>query len=256
MDRRTTLSGDVAIVTGAGRNIGRAIAERFAAEGARVVVADVHERRAEDVAAAIRRDGGSASAVVADVSTEDGTRRIVDGAEDAFGPVDVLVNNAAIKERVPLLEMDAETFDRTLSVNLRGTFLCTRAAARSMQNTGGGRVVNVSSTSGLTGRADGIAYATSKAAILNFTRSAAVALADEGITVNALIPTRTGMRTLSPGEADRDGSARRDAFESDDTLVGRVGRPEDQASAALFLVAPESDFVTGTSLRVDGGRYA
>lgn len=255
MTDRAVLDGEVAVVTGAGRNIGQAIAERFAEEGAHVIVADINEKRAEQTRRAIREQGGEAETAIGDVSTEKDAERIITTAEEAYGPVDILVNNAAVKEREPFLEMDVETFDRTLSVNLRGTFLCTRAAAQSMNESGGGRVVNVSSTSGLTGRADGIAYATSKSAILNFTRSAAVALAESDIRVNTLIPTRTGIRTLSP-DAIADNRSAESPFTSEDTLVGRVGTPTDQASAALYLVSPQSSFVTGTMLRVDGGRYA
>lgn len=256
MPNGDALEDDVVIVTGSGRNIGKAIAKRFAAEGGRVVIADLAEDRANEVAERIERDGGQAHPVVADVATEKGAARIVTETEHTFGSVDVLVNNAAVKERVPLLNMNVETFDRTIAVNLRGAFLCTQAAARSMRNAGGGRIVNVSSTSGLTGRADGAAYATSKAALLNLTRSAAVALADDGIRVNALIPTRTGVRTLSPAAAGDEEAVESDPFEENDTLVDRVGEPADQAAAALHLVAPESDFVTGTALRVDGGRCA
>lgn len=242
------LEDDVAIVTGAGQNIGQEIAETFAAEGARVVVVDIDEERAEATVETIREDGGEAAAAIADVSDPDDVEAMVDTAEQEFGPVDVLVNNVAISDRDHLLDLDVETFDQVLSINLRGTFLCTQAAARSMKESGGGRIVNVASTSAHRGRPEAAAYATSKSGILNFTRSAAKALADHDIRVNTLSPTRTGSRV---GNEDvRSGEV------PDDILVNRWGEPRDQASAALFLVNPENGFVNGTEILVDGGSSA
>lgn len=243
------LADDVAIVTGAGRNIGEAIAATFAREGARVVVADIDDGRATAVASGIEADGGRAVATAVDVAEEGQVESLVAETEDRFGPVDILVNNAAINERSGLFDLTVEEFDRVMAVNLRGTFLCTREAAKSMIDGGGGRIVNVSSaTSGHVGRPNAIAYSTSKSGIFNFTRSAAKALAEHDIRVNTLSPTRTG----SPvGDADgRTGPA------DDDILVGRWGHPQDQADAALFLVSDESSFVTGAELRVDGGSLA
>ena len=240
-----TLEGEVAIVTGSGRNIGRAIAERFAREGAAVVVADVDADRADATVAAIDARGGTATSAVVDVTDEDQVREMVETAETEFGPVDVLVNNVAMNGRGSLLEMPVERFDQVLAVNLRGTFLCTREAAKSMKDSGGGRIVNVASTSAHKGKPNMVAYATSKSGILNFTRSAAKALADHGIRVNTLSPTRTGSHVGH--EEPRTDEA------DEDILVGRWGEPEDQANAALFLVSPESDFVNGTELLVDGG---
>lgn len=249
MPDRARLAGDVAIVTGAGRNIGEAIATTFAREGAAVVVADLDEGRATDVAAGIEADGGRSMPYAVDVAEETQVESLVAETEDRFGPVDILVNNAAINERSALFDLTVEEFDRVMAVNLRGTFLCTREAARSMRDSGGGRIVNVSSaTSGHVGRPNAVAYSTSKSGIFNFTRTAAKALAEHDIRVNTLSPTRTG----SPvGDAEtRAGRA------AADILVGRWGRPADQANAALYLVSEESSFVTGTELRVDGGSLA
>lgn len=242
------LDGDVAIVTGAGRNIGAAIASRFAAEGARVVVADIDQERATTTATEIDEAGGSATVAAVDVTEADQVEAMVSTAEAEFGPVDILVNNVAISDRADLLELTVEEWDRVMAVNLRGTFLCTREAARSMKASGGGRIVNLASTSAHKGRPTAAAYATSKAGILNFTRSAAKALAAADIRVNALSPTRSGSRVGE--EEPRSGSP------ADDILVGRWGRPADQANAALFLVSPESEFVNGTELLVDGGSSA
>ncbi len=250
MPSNDSLAGDVAIVTGAGRNIGAAVAETFAREGASVVVADVDGDRATAVADAIAADGGEASAFAVDVTDEERVAALVADAERRYGPVDVLVNNAAVNERAGLFDLTVEAFDRVMAVNLRGTFLCTRAAARSMiDGGGGGRIVNVASaTSAHVGRPDAVAYATSKCGLLNFTRSAAKALAPHAIRVNTLSPSRTG----SPVGADETRTGPAD----EDILVGRWGRPQDQADAALYLVSESSSFVTGTELRVDGGSLA
>lgn len=242
------LAGDVAIVTGAGQNIGQEMAELFASEGAKLVVVDIDEERAQSTVESIEADGGEAVAAVTDVSDPDDVAAMIDTAEEAFGPADVLVNNVAISDRDHFLDLDVETFDQIMSVNLRGTFLCTQAAAKSMKESGGGRIVNVASTSAHKGRAEASAYATSKSGILNFTRSAAKALADHNIRVNTLSPTRSGSRVGN--EEARSGDV------ADDILVGRWGKPEDQANGALFLVNPENSFVNGTELMVDGGASA
>lgn len=242
------LDGDVAIVTGAGQNIGQEIAETYAREGARVVVADIDEERAATTVESIEQEGGDAVAALVDVSDPDEVEEMVAVAETEFGPVDILVNNVAMSDRDHLLELDVETFDQIMSINLRGTFLCTQAAAESMKRSDGGRIVNVASTSAHRGRPEAAAYATSKSGILNFTRSAAKALAEYDIRVNTLSPTRTGSRVGN--EEVREGDV------PDDILVGRYGEPKDQANAALFLVNPENDFVNGTEILVDGGSSA
>ena len=242
------LDGDVAIVTGAGRNIGRAIAETFAAEGASVVIADIDGDRAERTAAELRDDGASALATAVDVSSEADVEAMVEATEEEFGGVDVLVNNAAITERTPFFDLTVEEFTRTLEVNLLGTFLCTRAAAESMRKSGGGRVVNFASTSAHVARPNAAAYAASKIGVLNFTKTAANALADSGVRVNAISPTRTGSRVGN--QEHRTGDA------DPDILVGRWGEPQDQANAALFLASSMSSFVNGTELVVDGGAQA
>ncbi|MFB6299017.1 MAG: SDR family NAD(P)-dependent oxidoreductase, partial [Halobacteriales archaeon] len=174
-----------------------------------------------------------------------------------FGPIDILVNNAAIKEESPFLEMSTEMFDRTIGVNLRGPFLCTRECGKSMRDAGGGVVINLASTSGHKGEPTSVAYGTTKGAIFNFTRSTAAALAEHDIRVNTLTPTRTGQRTLPDREFERKGLAEEDRSDAeiiDDIPLGRIGTPTDIAKAAVFLASDESEFVTGTELRVNGGR--
>jgi NAD(P)-dependent dehydrogenase (short-subunit alcohol dehydrogenase family) len=251
------LASDVTVVTGAGRNIGKSIAERFAEEGGHVAVVDINGDAAESVVADIEANGGTAIAVQTDIADEDDVTAMVETVEDELGPISVLVNNAAVKEESHFLEMKSEMFDRTMAVNLRGTFLCTRECAKSMRASDGGTVINVSSTSGHKAEPTSVAYGTSKGAILNFTRSTAAALAEHNIRVNTLTPTRTGKRTLPDDEFETKGLAEDDL--SDDDIrakipLGRIGKPEDIANAAVFLVSEESQFVNGTELRVNGGR--
>lgn len=243
-----SLSGDVAIVTGSGRNIGRAIAPTFADHGANVVVADVDEARAQGTVDEIGDAGGEATAVRVDVSDESSVESMVAATESTYGPVDILVNNAAVTERTHFLDLSAEEFDRSVDVNLRGTFLCSQKAAESMIDSGGGRIVNVASTSAHVARPEGVAYAASKRGVLSLTKSIANALASHDVRVNVISPTRTGSRVGM--DETRSGSA------DGDILVGRWGNPEDQANAVLFLVSQESEFVNGTELVVDGGALA
>lgn len=250
------LYGDVAVVTGAGRNIGEAIAKRFAEEGAKVAVVDVDGDRATSTKEDILEAGGEAISIVTDVSKEEDVVSMVNRVEDELGTISILVNNAAIKEVSRFLEMSTEMFDNTLAVNLRGMFLCTRECAKSMRDAESGRVINISSTSGHNPEPNSVAYGTSKGGVINFTRSTASALGKYDIRVNTLTPTRTGKKTLP---ANSDTATLKDDDVSDEEiegriLVGRIPDPEDQASAALFLVSGESEFVNGTELKVTGGR--
>jgi len=249
MDGETNLEGDVAIVTGAGQNIGQEIAERFADAGAQVVVVDVKKDRIESTVDSIQQGGGEAIGVTADVSDETAVIEMVQEAEDAFGPVSILVNSAAITERAGMFELEMDEFDKILEVNLRGPFLCTREAAKSMKKSDEvGRIVNFASTSAHVAKPRTITYAMTKKAILSFTKSTANALADDNIRVNAVSPTRTGSNVGKSGE--RTGSV------DPDILRGRWGEPRDQANAVMYLVSDASDFVTGSEIIVDGGALA
>lgn len=242
------LHDDVAIVTGAGRNIGQKIAETFADHGAHVAIADIDNARATDTATTIRDHGGTAIAIETDITNEQDVSEMVQTTETELGPVDILINNAAITERTHFLDLSMEEFDRVVDVNLRGTFLCTREAAKSMIDSDGGRIVNMASTSAHVARPNAVAYAATKRGILSYTKSMANALAEHDIRVNAISPTRTGSQVgddeVRTGPSD------------DDILVGRWGEPNDQANAALFLVSNESEFINGTELVVDGGAMA
>jgi NAD(P)-dependent dehydrogenase (short-subunit alcohol dehydrogenase family) len=238
------LEDQVAVVTGAGRGIGKAIAHRFAAEGARVGVLDLEAASAVDTAEEI---GRGAFALTVDVSDPDA----VAGAFGGLDRLDVLVNNAGVETRAPFLEITPDEWRRQIDVNLSGTFYCTQAGARVMSARGYGRVVNVSSVAGLIGPIDLAAYGAAKAGIVGLTRAAALDLADFGITVNAVAPGPIEtelMLGVWSAEALRE--------RPQHGAIARFGTVEEIAHAALFLASPESGFITGVTISVDGGAVA
>ncbi|MEX2548005.1 MAG: SDR family NAD(P)-dependent oxidoreductase [Chloroflexota bacterium] len=251
---RGRLAGKVSIITGAGQNIGRAMAELFAAEGSAVAVVELNEERAERVVAAIGNAGGQAAAFVADVTDEAAVEQLVASVVEAFGGLDVLVNNVAATVNASLVDCTLEQWEMIHGVTLKATFLCSKHAARQMIAQGrGGSIVNMGSTSGLRGIRGKFPYAVAKAGVYNLTRAAAMELAEHGIRVNTLTPTQTG----SPvGVADEDFASTVRASEPRGIPLGRWGRPIDQANAALFLASAESSFITGVDLPCDGGLLA
>jgi NAD(P)-dependent dehydrogenase (short-subunit alcohol dehydrogenase family) len=242
------LKDQVAIITGAGRNIGEDTAKLFAAEGAKVAVVDNHKGRADKVAAEIVHGNGEAASFVADVSSEADVEALVRNVTGRWGRIDVLVNNAAISDNKHILDISKADWDRVLAVTLTGPFLMSQKVAKQMVAQGqGGRIVNVGSTSGFFGRRRAIAYTTAKAGISNLTRSMAVQLAPHNIRVNCVVPNKIG----SP--------VGKDDFDPTRTVVnlrGRVGMPMDLARAILFLASDDSDFIVGDMLFVDGGLAA
>jgi NAD(P)-dependent dehydrogenase (short-subunit alcohol dehydrogenase family) len=242
----------VALITGAGSGIGRVAAELFAAEGAAVVVADVTADAARDTVATITSDGGRALAVTVDVADEGQVTAMVGAAMDAFGALHVLFNNAGIfpGDDGGVLDTPPSTWDRVMEVNLKGVWLGCRAAVPAMIDSGGGSIVNVASFVALMGAATAqVAYTASKGGVLAFTRELAVEYARSGIRANSLCPGPIDTPLLAELLADPVRRQRRLVH----VPMGRLGRPEEIARAALFLASDESSFMTGSALVVDGG---
>lgn len=237
------LKDKVALVTGAGQGMGRAIAQRFAFEGATVVALDLNLEAAQQTLAGL---GGQHLARALNVSDSAAVNALVDEVTAQCGRVDLLVNNAGTGGMDSFTEMSDEAWARVIGVNLNGAFYCARAAVRAMLKTGGGVVVNVGSTSAVSGEGPAH-YVTSKAAIMGLTRVMAKELAKSGIRVNTLVPgpTNTPMMQGIPQEWA-------DAIIAG-VPMGRMAEPEDIAKAAVFLASDDSGFVTGQSLAVNGG---
>ena len=247
-------SGKVAVVTGAAKGIGKAVAARFADAGAHVAVVDVDAVCGEETAAAIRSAGGSAVFFPCDVSSEADVCRTLDAVTGIFGVPDILVNDAAVQLNKPLLETTADEFRRVLDVNLTGTFLCTKAVAQRMIAEGkGGTVVNFSSTFAVVGSPGYLAYHASKGAIASFTRAAAVALMPHGIRVNAVAPGTVDTPGLYDGARDTGDMEKGLAGFLKLQPLGRFGTPDEIARVVLMLASDETSFVYGAVWMADGG---
>jgi 3-oxoacyl-[acyl-carrier protein] reductase len=245
------LEGKVAIVTGAASGFGRAIAERFALEGARVIAADINAQGVREVAAGF---GDSMIPVPCDVSRKADVDAMVRAATEAFGGLDIVVNNAGTTHRnQPMLDVGEAEFDRIYAVNVKSIYLTTIAAVPKMERRGAGIIINIASTAGVRPRPGLTWYNGSKGAVITLTKSMAVELAPKNIRVNAINPVmgETGMLTQFMGQPDT--PENRAKFLAGIPL-GRLSRPPDIANAALFLADPASAFITGVALEVDGGR--
>lgn len=252
------LSGRTAFVTGAGRGIGRAVALRLAAEGAAVAVADVHQENAAQVAREIQARRGRALLLCVDVSDEGAVARAGVQVRNELGPVGILVNNAGIFRATPVLKSPLADWDSSVAVNLTGGLLCARAFARDMIELGWGRILNIASIMSKVSFGQDAAYCASKAGVLGLTRSLAAELAHYNICVNAVCPGNIGTAMLEVVDA---AVASRDGLQPGEFLaaaarripLGRLGRPEDVAGLVAFLCGPDSSYITGQSIHVDGG---
>ena len=241
------LDGKLALVTGASRGIGRAIAQALAAEGASVVLGARDEARLQEVVAAITASGGKAEALALDVARAESVAAGFEKLLAAHGRLDHLVNNAGITRDTLLLRMKPEQWSEVLDTNLTGAFLCTQAALRPMLKQRAGRIVNITSVVGLTGNAGQANYAASKAGLIGFTKAVAREVASRNITVNAVAPgfIETDMTAAMTDKAKESMAAA--------IPLGRVGSPQDVAGAVCFLVSDAAAYVTGQVLAVDGG---
>jgi NAD(P)-dependent dehydrogenase (short-subunit alcohol dehydrogenase family) len=243
------LSGRVALVTGAGPNIGRVIAATLARAGATVLCNDLKPAIAEAAAKFAGEGGYKAHALAFDITDPDAVDKAVEAASRAHGTIDILVNNAGVTVPKSILTVSVEEWRLVTRVIQDGAFHCSRAVARRLVAAKKpGAIVNIASTTGHRGRKNAIAYATAKGGILNFTRALAIDLAPHQIRVNSVSPTKTGG---SLGATEASG-----ARSFDEIPLGRLGEPQDHANAVLFLVSDAASFITGIDLRVDGGTLA
>ena len=241
--------GKVAIVTGASRGIGRSIALALAAEGAKIVAVDMVLEGVENLAAEIKAMGGESIAVQGNVTLPDDAELMVTKAVETFGRADILVNNAGITRDALLLRMKDEDWDAVLTVNLKGAFLCTRAASKVMAKQRYGRIINIASIVGQMGNAGQANYCASKAGLIGLTKSNARELAKRNVTVNAVAPgfIATDMTEVLPDKVKQELTAQ--------IPMERLGSADDIANAVLFLAAERSGYVTGQVLGVNGGMY-
>ncbi len=247
------LTGKVALVTGASRGIGQAIAQTFAAAGAKIILSSRKQEALEEVAGEIRAAGGQALAVAANTGDIDAAQNLVDQAIAAFGGVDILVNNAATNPHFgPILSAEDSHWDKILEVNLKGYFRMVKACVESMRPRGGGKIINVASINGLQAQAGLGVYSVSKAGVLMLTQVLALELAHENIQVNAIAPglIQTRFSRVLWDTPDISQAALQNIPQR------RIGQPEELTGIALYLASPASDFTTGAIFVVDGGQLA
>lgn len=244
----TQSNESVAIITGAASGLGYAIARRLARDGAHVVIADLNHAAARKAADEIIAEGGRANACATDVASPSSVQQLVDDTLERHGRLDVMVSNAGIGELYHFLDQPFDRWQKTLDVNLTGVFLCGQAAARVMVKHRRGRIVNVASVAGLRAGSGRLAYGTSKAGVIQLTRQMALDLGEWGVTVNAIAPGPVDTPMVMQSHT----AETRRSFTSLIPL-NRYGQPEEIASVAAFLAGPESSYVNGQTIYVDGG---
>ena len=244
-----SFTGQVAVVTGAGRGIGKAIAERLASKGAKVVIADLNQQDAEEVAKELSEKGTEARAVAVDVSSSGSVKAMFEEVVNVFGGIDILINNAGITRDTLVLRMKEEDWDAVINVNLKSVFLCSKEAIRLMAKKRYGRIVNIASVVAFMGNPGQANYSASKAGIVGLTKTLAREYASRGITVNAVAPgfIQTAMTEKLPE------NVKEEMLKS--IPLGRFGTVQDVANAVEFLSSPESGYITGHVIHVNGGMY-
>ncbi len=243
------MTGQVAVVTGAGRGIGKAIAEKLASKGAKIVVADLNVQDAEEVAKELSEKGTEARAVAVDVSSSESVKAMFEEVVKGFGGVDILINNAGITRDSLVLRMKEEDWDAVLNVNLKSVFLCSKEAIRLMAKKRYGRIVNIASVVAFMGNPGQANYSASKAGIVGLTKTLAREYASRGITVNAVAPgfIQTAMTEKLPE------NVKEEMLKS--IPLGRFGTVQDVATAVAFLASPDAGYITGHVIHVNGGMY-
>ena len=249
MSNQHDLAGKVVIVTGSGQGMGRAVAERFAEAGARLMINDIDAAAAQRAASDLARRGIEAACVAGDVTVGAEVARICQIALDRYGTIDILVNNAGILRPTAVIDIEEDEWDLVIGVNLKGTYLCSRAVLPAMRRAGWGRIINFSSTAGKNvSTVGGAHYTAAKAGILGFTRHLAREVAADGITVNAVCPglidTQMVRRTIDEAQVR--------AFAAS-FPIPRLGRPQEVAELVAFLASDRAGYITGASLDINGG---
>ncbi len=243
-----SLKGKVAVVTGGGSGIGRAVAIRLARDEAAIAIWDLNTAGAAETAKLITDAGGTALPLTVDAANTAAIKAAAEQTRAKFGPITILVNNAGITGFVPFLQLEEDVFDRMIAINLRGPFLCMKEIVPDMLATGWGRIINITSSSIQTGAPGMVHYVGAKSGLLGMSKALAVEYADKGITVNTVPPgfIDTPMLRASPVDVD--------AYAAQQ-LMKRPGKPEDIAGAVAYLASDEAGYVTGQTISVNGGRY-
>jgi 3-oxoacyl-[acyl-carrier protein] reductase len=240
------MKGKVAVITGAGQGIGRAIALRLAREGVKVVIGDLDATTAQQTAQAINTVGGQAVYMVTDVTRKSDAAALIGKAVELFGCLDILVNNAGFYPSAPIIEIDENEWDRVLAVNLKSTFLCSQAAAKQMMTQKQGVIINIASVDAKTRTTGNAHYAAAKAGVISFTRTLACEMAPYKIRVNAVSPGWIATNSMKA-------ASERWQQAVEKIPMGRLGTPEDVAEAVLFLASDVASYITGEILDVNGG---